>query len=458
MPAAAQAAVPSDPPGQAFSRPAPRLSAVPDLVPAPSGLGWGREVDRQQEARARVVDAVAERFAAQTGQPVPPASERGQAKTQAERMLQEMRSSQSDLDIDGWAERIADELCGLGPLEEALGNPDVREIFIRGPESISIRDRRGNPVPVQAQFSSSSGVAAVVRRLAGAWFDATRPVVDARTASGAEIYAVHESLAFQGPVVSIIAPPGDSDIPVTFETLLKRQQLSPGIANLLSSCIQGGLNIALCAGPGARASELMSALADAAPPEQRAVFIRPGREPGTMPSHVLTLQGGFARIGRAEGSSDGMRGLVRAGLGLLPQRLFVHEVAGAETADVLAAMGRDLQGTVLSTRASSVEGGLHRLAHLVGLDGGLADPAARLATVATTIEVFVGLARFGDGLTRVTQVAEASLTPSGTAQVVEVLRLDPARRQWTHTGVTPKFFETLQHRGVAVDSGMLTGH
>ena len=117
-------------------------------------------------------------------------------------------------------------------------------------------------------------------------------------------------------------------------------------------------------------------------------------------------------------------------------------------------MGRGLRGIVVTTRAGSAQEGLVRLATLVGLAGGPADLATRSIHVAQSLELVVGLARFPDGHTRITQVAEAGLSPAGTAQAIDLVTIDPRTRNWTHTGVTPTFFAELQRRGIAVDLGI----
>jgi pilus assembly protein CpaF len=128
-------------------------------------------------------------------------------------------------------------------------------------------------------------------------------------------------------------------------------------------------------------------------------------------------------------------------------------MTGAEAVDVFAAMGRGLQGTVVSTRAGSAAEGLSRLATLVGLAGDSANHVTRTIHVAQSVELLITLARFPDGHTRVTQVAEACLSPSGAPRAIDLVTIDPYTRNWTHTGVTPTFFAELQRRGIAVDMG-----
>jgi Flp pilus assembly CpaF family ATPase len=154
-----------------------------------------------------------------------------------------------------------------------------------------------------------------------------------------------------------------------------------------------------------------------------------------------------------------MPALVRAALGLAPDRLYAHEVAGTEASEVLAAAGRGMGGAVVSTRAGSAEEGIQRLATLCGLASGGTDHATRARYVAGSLEVVVTLSRFPGGRTRVTQLAEAMVEDaSGRAGAVDLVTFDPNSRRWSPTGVTPSFFAELQRRGgISVDPNILNG-
>jgi len=287
----------------------------------------------------------------------------------------------------------------------------------------------------------------------GVSFGADDPVVEARTHRGFEVRAVHQTTAADGPVVSITLPSKRATA-WSLEELLERRVIDPVIANLLSACVQGGLDIAVCAGPGASSFPILAALAEAAPSEHRLVIVGPGFEPGPVARHAVVLRPS-ERL--ATEGATAMQSTVRAALALAPDRLVVHDVAGPEAADGLTAMGRGLQGTIVSVRAASAFEGLHRLATLCGLAGGAADGSTRALHVAQSVGVFVTLARFADGHTRLTAVSEARVNAEGTPEIADVITFDPRSGSWTLTGVVPSFFSDLEHRGVGIDVEMLTG-
>jgi Flp pilus assembly CpaF family ATPase len=146
--------------------------------------------------------------------------------------------------------------------------------------------------------------------------------------------------------------------------------------------------------------------------------------------------------------ADAMPGLVDAALGLSPSRLLVHDISGAEASAALTALGRGLDGVVLTTRASTAEQGLHRLAALSGLAGGSVNADTRALRVAVSLDLIVSLHRFGDGITRVSSVSAPGVSPSGTAQLSELIMLDPHTRNWTHTAALQTFVGEHAQRGI----------
>lgn len=378
------------------------------------------------------------------------ADTRARARGEALRLLQIAADSTSGIDVRPYSERIASEICGLGALSARLAEPDVQEIFVHGPERVLVRRGAAAPSEIDAKFSCPQAIEVVVRRLTGTHFGAENPIIDARTLDGADVYAVHESVASGGPVVNITLP-SPTEPRWTLERLLQDRVLSPAVANLLSVCVQSGLGLLVCAGPGARAFPLVAALIDAAPTTDRHVLVRPMAEPGQLPAHVVVLEGD-GLIG-VDGTTV-MQALVRTAAGLRPDRLCVHETTGPEAGDLMAAAGRGLAGVLVSMRASTADAGIRRLAALTGPAGGH-DSDSRVQAVARTLELVITIGRFPDGHSRVVEVAEARVGADGTTSVVEIIGIDPRTGTWRHTGAIPNFFTTMQRRGIVVDAAML---
>ncbi|MBL4683840.1 MAG: hypothetical protein JKY37_04565, partial [Nannocystaceae bacterium] len=199
------------------------------------------------------------------------------------------------------------------------------------------------------------------------------------------------------------------------------------------------------------------ATAAAADGPLRQVLVRCGHEAESLPEGAIVVQGDTM-----EANDDGslMLALVRASLGLSPERVLLHEVTGPEAGEALAALGRGLKGGVISIRAATVQAGLGRLASLTGLASGLgaalvenpASHTARARYVASTFELALGVARFADGVSRVVQVSALGIGEDGTPEVTDLVLWDPDTASCKRTGERPELLADLQRRGIAIDS------
>ena len=354
--------------------------------------------------------------------------------------LQELKAAVGHLEPMSLSARMQTELCGVGPLGALLRDGTVQEVFLQGPDHALVTRNGQSAGSSETVFSSPEALAWVVSRISGESFDAAAPVLEATTAEGHRVHAIHHSLVADGPVVRIQRT-SNTQPRYDLQQLTASAMLSDSTAKILAGAVQAGLNIAVFTGPGAHAFPLAAALALAAPPSQRQVVVRPRHEAAQLPANTVLLQNARAHA---------MPGLVDAALGLSPSRLLVHDIAGEEAAAALTALGRGLDGVVLTSRAASAERGLYRLAALSGLGGGSATSDTRALRVAVSLDLIVVLHRFGDGITRVTSLSSPGVSPSGTAQVTDLVTLDPHSRNWTHTAALQSFVTDLAQRGVDV--------
>jgi pilus assembly protein CpaF len=434
-------------PVRAVAAPAPQpfLPAPSDDLSDLKGPGAG------VEACARVFAVVWYRLAPDGSLPARDAQTRARARSEAQRLLSEVAERVPEVQARPWANRLANELCGLGALSVPLAEPDVLDVYVHGPERVLVR-RQGEPaVPIDATFSCPAAVEVVVRRLTGRPFGPEQPWVDARASDGADVRAVHGSLTSPGPLVTIhrAAPHGAAR---GLESLVQARAIPSGMATLLHHCMQAGLNLLVCGGPGARTFEWLAALAAEAPEHDRQIVVRPGPEPDPLPSNAVVVHSGS--LAPRDGLS-GPQQAVRGALALGPDRLVVHEVAGSEASEVVAAMGRGLSGMIVSVRAGSADAGLARLTALVGLAGDAPDAAARARHVAGSVDLVLAVSRFADGHVRVTQLAEATVSSAGTAQAVDLVTYQPHTGRWVPTGVAPTVLIQMEQRGISVDADLL---
>ncbi len=354
--------------------------------------------------------------------------------------LEDLKAVVGHLEPMSLSARMQTELCGVGPLQGLLRDRQVTEILINGPRQAKVSKGGQTADSPETNFSSDVALAWVVSRLTGAPFGADAPLVEAATADGHRVHAVHQSLAVNGPIVSIRRA---SSIQHRYDLaqLTSSATLSDVVAKLLESAVQAGLRIAVFAGPGARAFPLAAAMALAAPTGGRYVIVRPDHEPALLPSDAIVLQSTH---------SQAMPNLVDAALGLAPSRLLIHGIAGEEATAALAALGRGYEGVVLTGRASTAQEGLDHLAALSGLRGNTATADTRALRVAGSLDLLVVVNRFGDGVTRVTQVSSPGVSPSGTAVVTDLISFDPHSRNWTHASALQNFITEFAQRGISL--------
>ncbi len=354
--------------------------------------------------------------------------------------IEDLRTVVGHLEPMSLAAQMHTELCGVGPLDALLRDGQVQELLLQGPTQAKVVRPGQAAVPLEASFTSDAALAWVVSRLTGAPFGPENPVLEATTADGHRVHAIHQCLAVDGPVVSIRR--AQTALPrYDLGQLTASATISDSMAKLLAGAVAAGLRLAIFAGPGANPFQLAAALALSAPASQRLVVVRPDHEAAQLPADTVILE---------SARPAAMPGLVEGALGLSPARLLVHGIAGEEASPALAALGRGLQGVVLTSRASTAEEGLHQLAALSGLRSGHGDAQTRSLRVAVSLDLLVVVHRFGDGITRVTQVATSGVSPSGTPLVTDLVNLDPHTRNWTHTAALQTFTQELEQRGISM--------
>lgn len=354
--------------------------------------------------------------------------------------LEDLKGVVGHLEPMSLSAQLQTELCGVGPLQPLLRDRQIREILLNGPQQTMVTKSGQAAESPETTFSSDVALEWVIRRLTGTSFGADEPVVEATTAEGHRIHAVHQSLAVGGPVVSIRRA---SSVQHRYDLaqLTSSATLSDVVAKLLASAVGHGLRIAVFAGPGASAYPVAAALSLAAPSDQRHVIVRPDHEPALLPTDAIVLQ---------STRPHAMPGLVDAALGLAPAHLLIHGIAGVEAVGALAALGRGFKGVVLTSRAASAEAGLHHLATLSGLDGSSATSDTRALRVAGSLDMIVVVNRFADGVTRVTQVSSPGVSPSGSAVITDLITFDPHSRNWTHASALQNFITEYGQRGISL--------
>jgi pilus assembly protein CpaF len=301
------------------------------------------------------------------------------------------------------AARIVRDSVGLGPLEELLADPEVEEVMVNGPGTVYV-ERRGRIEPTAVAFGGEEDLRNAIERILaplGRRVDELSPMVDARLADGSRVNVVIPPLAIDGPAVSIrrfgVARPGPRQ-------LVELGTLSPAQMRLLEEAVAARRSVLISGGTGSGKTTLLNALSGFIAAGERVVTIEDAAELALRQRHVVRLESRPVGIeGRGEVT---IRDLLRNALRMRPDRIVIGEVRGPEALDLLSALNTGHAGALCTAHANSPADALARLETLA-LMAGVGLPHAAIAEqVRRGIDLIVQIERDGDGVRRVTEIAE----------------------------------------------------
>ncbi len=289
------------------------------------------------------------------------------------------------------------EVCGLGPLEPILADPDVTEVMVNGPGQVWVE--RGGRLERVALVLDTPAIEHLIEKVVaplGLRIDRSSPLVDARLADGSRVNAIVPPLAVDGPCLTVRRF-GARAIPL-------RAFAPPAVVALLAWAVEARLNILVSGGTGAGKTTLLNALAGCIPDRERVVTVEDAAELRLPGEHVVRLE---ARPANAEGAGEvRIRELVRNALRMRPDRIVVGEVRGPEALDMLQAMNTGHEGSLSTCHANSPDDALRRLETMV-LMGEVSLPLAAVrAQLEAALDLIVQVARRPDGSRRIVAVAE----------------------------------------------------
>jgi len=235
---------------------------------------------------------------------------------------------------------VLDDICGLGPIQSLLDDDGVSEIMINGTGALFF-ERDGRIHSAESVFESKEQIMMVIDRILaplGRRLDRTNPLVDARLANGDRVNAVSDTIAINGPAVTIRK---FSDRITTLDRLVELGSIPGWYATLLSWAVHARQDIAVAGGTGSGKTTLLNALSTQIGLQERIVTIEDSAEL-KFDSHpdVVRLE---ARSASIEGTGEvTIRDLVKNALRMRPDRIVVGECRGEETIDMLQAMNHNL--------------------------------------------------------------------------------------------------------------------
>jgi Flp pilus assembly CpaF family ATPase len=286
------------------------------------------------------------------------------------------------LDRTRLAQRVREQLVGLGELQVLLEKEDVEDIDINGCDIVWVSYADGHrerwPNPVASSDEELNRLIAMIAHRHGhseRQFDATHPELDLRLRDGSRLSAIQA--VSKRPSASIrrhrITSP-------SFEFLVAHQQLpgrvlpgmlSPGTALLLRAIVLAKKNVMISGSMGAGKTTLLRALASVIPPDERIVTIEQSFELGLDEATVVNTDTHLPELRHPdcvameerppnlEGvGSITIRNLVKRSKRMNADRVIVGEVLGEEIVDMLTAMIQGRTGSMCTIHADSATGTL----------------------------------------------------------------------------------------------------
>jgi pilus assembly protein CpaF len=301
------------------------------------------------------------------------------------------------------AQRLIDDLFGLGPLEILLSDESISDVLVNGYGKIYI-EQQGRLSLTPLSFRDEQHLVNVARRIAysiGRRVDESSPMVDARLADGSRVNIILSPLALTGTTISIRKFSNDKLSLAKLETL---GAMSPAMVNFLSIGAKSRLNILISGGTGAGKTTLLNALSAHVDSSERIITIEDAAELSLNQPHVVSLE---TRPPSIEQTGEiTIYDLIRNALRMRPDRIIVGEVRGGEAFEMMQAMNTGHDGSMSTLHANSARDALVRLENML-LMGQVNLPAQAIKRqIVSAIDLLVHVQRMRDGKRRVTQISE----------------------------------------------------
>lgn len=300
------------------------------------------------------------------------------------------------------ADRIVQELCGLGPIDEFLDDPDITEIMVNGPHEVYV-ERSGTLRKTEARFADDKHVLDLINRIVGSVgrrVDRSSPYVDARLPDGSRVNAVIPPLSLKGPVLTIRRFPRRYS---NLDELVSLGTLPPDAAIFLKTCVEARLDIVVSGGSGTGKTTTLNVLANAVGEGERIIVIEDSAELRLQGHHVIYLE---TRPESVEGKGQvTVRDLLRNALRMRPDRIIIGECRGRETLDLIAAMNTGHEGCLSTVHANSPRDCLSRLTAMALMSEDTVPLSVLESWIGSAVDVIVQQARAADGQRRIVEIA-----------------------------------------------------
>lgn len=303
-------------------------------------------------------------------------------------------------DIDALAHDVLDGVCGFGPLQRYLDDPEVEEIWINEPSRVFVA--RNGKSELTTTILTEAEVRDLVERMlrsSGRRLDVSSPFVDAMLADGSRLHVVIPDVTRQHWAVNVrkhVVRAADLD------DLVRLGTMPDAAARFLRACVAAGLNILVSGSTQAGKTTLLNCLLAAVPAHERVVTAEEVFELKSPLPDVVALQ--TRQVGLEGTGQITLRHLVVEALRMRPNRIVVGEVRREEALDLLIALNSGVPG-MGTVHANSAREAVTKMCTLPLLAGENIGSGFVVPTVAGSIDLVVHVATDQHGRRLVREIA-----------------------------------------------------
>jgi pilus assembly protein CpaF len=343
-----------------------------------------------------------------------------------------------ELELDaspGLIAAVEAAVCGLGPLQPLVEDPEIGDILVNGPNEIFI-ERAGRLEATTVTLGSAREVIELSERiaaLAGRELSVAHPVVDARMPDGSRVNAVIPPVG--GPYLSIrkfnrlrldLVPGGRHG-----RSWVSAGGLDAPMADFIARLVAAKANILVAGETGAGKTTFLRSITDLFDPSERIGVVEDTAElalenPDRF--NLETLHPHDLAAGDADARILDVGDLVANALRMRPDRLIVGEIRlPKEAFYTLQALHTGHDGSATTIHASSAEDALFRLELLARQSMHDLTVTDLRTYIARVFDLVVVLRRLRSGRRVVRQMtAVDGLTDVGQYRLVDVFRAESA--------------------------------
>lgn len=310
------------------------------------------------------------------------------------RLVDRMRREEiipSDVDPYTISQDLLFEFTGLGPLEELLGDENIRRIMVDGPNRVFVV-RQGGSERVNRSFVSPETMDRVVAKLSGlaglsAW---DQPVLEGRLPDGTSMMILQPPLTSDRTAMVFERPLASR---LTTDDLVDAEVMSKDVRDAIEGAVKDHHSVLICGPHSSGRSIFLNSVVQQIPEEDRVVVIERRKELTLPHGNVVNLNKDFILADNGPGPSISTR--------LFPDVIVLSELE-ADDARILTALGLAGQkGLIMTTLASSVETCLQRMELMMAIAHPSMDTGAIQILVRKSAELIVVLELGGDGRSHV---------------------------------------------------------